>query len=334
MSLILSSCIHNDLDSDYEGPLALPSEIAERFAYGKCPIKARERLVEKAPGALEYLVSFSTQSSYFEQKYRVRLSLFHPAAERDGRKWPVVIILPVLGGEYRLARRLAHVLASEGIATVYLHLSAEIFEVGQSAEDLEKFLREGAIEVSKVIDWLERRAYIDPKRIGAIGASLGGIRLSVLLAVEKRLVANVLALAGSNLVGMFHDTRQRQVQEYRKRRKQEEGVSSREFMQHFAQALKSDPGALAPFVDARRVLMVLALLDNKVPIKYGRELHSKMGAPEVIYLPTGHYTSILLAPYLKKTITEYFKKHFAVASRQPRSESAIHPDSELATRPG
>ena len=322
MSLIRSSFTHYDLASDYKGPLALPIEIAERFAYVRRPIKARERLVEKTSSVLEYLVNFSTQSSYFEQKYRVRLSLFHPLAERDGRRWPVIIILPVLGGEYRLARRLARVLASEGMATVYLHLSAEIFEVGQSAEDLEKFLREGTIEVSKVIDWLEGQPYIDSERIGAIGVSLGGIRLSVLLAVEKRLMANVVALAGANLVGVFQDTRERQILEYRKGREQKEGVSSREFMQHFGQALKSDPGALAPFVDARRVLMVLALLDNKVPIKYGRELHSKMGAPEVIYLPTGHYTSILLAPYLKKAIIEYFKKHFAVAARQRDSQTA------------
>ncbi|KPJ59169.1 MAG: hypothetical protein AMS15_07180 [Planctomycetes bacterium DG_23] len=320
MSLLLSDYVRYDLDSNYEEPPPLPSEIAERFSYVRRPIKARQRLVEKTTDLLEYLVKFSTSAFYFGQEYKVRLSLFCPKAERDGRRWPAVIILPVLGGEYRLTRRLARTFAVEGIATVYLHLSADIFQPSRSVQDMEKFLREGAIEVSKVIDWLESCPFVDAKRIGAIGVSLGGIRLSVLLAAEKRLMANVVALAGANLAGVFHDSRQRQVQAYRKKRKQEERVSNKELTQHFAQALKSDPGALAPFVDARRVLMILALLDNKVPIRYGRELHSKMGGPEVIYLPTGHYTSVLLAPYLEKAITEYFKKHFVAIAREPHGK--------------
>jgi hypothetical protein len=69
---------------------------------------------------------------------------------------------------------------------------------------------------------------------------------------------------------------------------------------------------LAPYVDAGRVLMILARTDVIVPFSSQEALRESMGAPESLYLPTGHRTSIVFFPKVRAAAYEFFARRFAV----------------------
>jgi hypothetical protein len=71
-----------------------------------------------------------------------------------------------------------------------------------------------------------------------------------------------------------------------------------------------DPLHFAEYIDAGKVLMVLALFDETVPFEKGRELKEKMGDPATIYLFSGHYTSILFKNYIKYKSRKFFERTF------------------------
>ena len=75
-----------------------------------------------------------------------------------------------------------------------------------------------------------------------------------------------------------------------------------------------DPMRYAPYVDRKKVLLVLARYDTVVPIAKGLELKEKMGNPETILIPAGHYSAVLSIPYIKSQSFDFFEKRFAEAS--------------------
>jgi hypothetical protein len=64
------------------------------------------------------------------------------------------------------------------------------------------------------------------------------------------------------------------------------------------------------------MLLVLACCDRVVPIRKGRELRDRMGRPETIFLPTGHYSALLCLPYLQHESFKFLRKRFY--ARQPK----------------
>jgi hypothetical protein len=72
-----------------------------------------------------------------------------------------------------------------------------------------------------------------------------------------------------------------------------------------------DPLTYAPYVDPSKVMLVLARFDTVVPTQKGLLLKQKMGNPETIMIPSGHYTAALSIPYIKGQSFEFFEKRFA-----------------------
>jgi hypothetical protein len=54
--------------------------------------------------------------------------------------------------------------------------------------------------------------------------------------------------------------------------------------------------------------LFVALFDTVVPNTRGRELREAMGKPEMILLPTGHYTSALCLPYIERQSLRFFQR--------------------------
>jgi hypothetical protein len=67
---------------------------------------------------------------------------------------------------------------------------------------------------------------------------------------------------------------------------------------------------LAKYIDARNVLMYIASFDRVVPRECGDRLWEAIGKPEVIYLFSGHYSSVLYLPYAETRSLSFFKKKF------------------------
>ena len=54
--------------------------------------------------------------------------------------------------------------------------------------------------------------------------------------------------------------------------------------------------------------MFLALFDHVIRFRYGLALWRTLGKPETVFLPLGHYASILTIPILKWKVISFFKK--------------------------
>jgi hypothetical protein len=72
-----------------------------------------------------------------------------------------------------------------------------------------------------------------------------------------------------------------------------------------------DPLALARYVDAERVLMIITRTDAIIPFEAQQQLRAGMGSPETLYLVTGHRTSVVFFPMVRSTAFEFFTRHFA-----------------------
>ena len=78
-------------------------------------------------------------------------------------------------------------------------------------------------------------------------------------------------------------------------------MSREGFAETLARQITTDPLALAPYVDAERVLMIMTRTDAIVPFETQEALRASMGAPETLYLPTGHRPSIVFFPKVRSS---------------------------------
>ena len=91
----------------------------------------------------------------------------------------------------------------------------------------------------------------------------------------------------------------------------EEHLTLDQLHEKLRHCLTCDPNALAQFVDPKKVLLVLGAFDTVVPAKKGLELRGKMGKPETILVPSGHYTAVLFLPYIQHQCLKFFERKLA-----------------------
>ena len=110
---------------------------------------------------------------------------------RDEDLWP---LLP----DYRLFGQIAERLGNAGIAT----LRCDDRGAGSSGGNPSKATsRDLADDTRQTIDWLRRQQGIDPKRIGVVGHSEGGL-IGPMIAADDRTLAAVVVLAGPGKRGV------------------------------------------------------------------------------------------------------------------------------------
>lgn len=139
----------------------------------------------------------------------------------------------------------------------------------------------------------------------------------MLSAVDGRVDAVVAAMAGGDIANMLMNTSYGRVTRSISSLLDEYELSSDELQERFARKIDTDPLALAPYVDPRDVLLVLARSDVIVPFEAQEALREALGAPEALYLPTGHRTSVFYFPLLRSRAYEFFERTFEAAQRSP-----------------
>ena len=78
-------------------------------------------------------------------------------------------------------------------------------------------------------------------------------------------------------------------------------------------AIKLDPLAVAPYIDAERVFMILTRTDAIIPFEAQQRLRTELGSPEALYLLTGHRPSVVFFPKLRNAAFEFFSRRFGLA---------------------
>jgi dienelactone hydrolase len=221
---------------------------------------------------------------------------------------PVVVLLPVFNGQLKIPRFFARYFANQGWAAVVVTRGRDPLAALTSPEQA---VRSNIKDYSRVLDWVEHEPELDASRIGLLGVSLGAMDAVMLTALDRRVNSLVIAMAGGDLSYLLANTNYRRVVRTIDDMAEELGTSREAVGAKLDAAIKLDPLAVAPYVDAERVFMVLTRTDAIIPFEAQQQLRTTMGSPESMYLMTGHRFSVVFFPKLRTAAFEFFSRRFA-----------------------
>jgi dienelactone hydrolase len=233
---------------------------------------------------------------------------------------PTLVVTPILGGDNEVEEIIADDLASHGMHAVIVdrRLPKE-----PSFANFERALRDMVATRRRVIDWLETRPEVDARRIGAYGVSLGGLTTTMLAAVEPRIRASIVVMAGGPLGNVLSRSVEGEACELRKA----EGLADdptpdalTAFQKRGRAIVETCPCALAPYADPASILLFTTRRDTSVPSDCQLALRDALGGPETYSLPTGHYSAVIYIKYIEAKAREFLARRFAAISER-RSDS-------------
>jgi acetyl esterase/lipase len=299
------------------GPPAqpMPEALSSEFSYPKTlSLETKPKQSTHRPSYDIDRVEMAALPDRFDTNRVVTLDYYAPHGQ--GRK-PVVVVLPISGGGYDLEKYVSAYFARRGWAAVIVH-RRKLSHEPLTGEELDSMLRQSVTDARRVIDWIETRAELDATKVTVFGVSMGGIKASILTPLDARVKAAVFGLAGGDLPYILRHTTEPGIARRRQRILKQYHLKPDELEERYRTGLECDPNTFAPYAPRDKILLVLACCDRVVPFRKGRELREKLGRPETIFLPTGHYTALLGLPYLRHESFKFFRER--VYPRPPKTE--------------
>jgi dienelactone hydrolase len=304
IAAVLAACAsHVPLAPGYDGPEALPTDgplaglVAPDLPLG---IVAATEARDRARFVVRHLAvpSVADPGTSIEFEYY--------DVEGDART-PVVVLLPIFSGAPAIPRFFARYFANQGWAAVVVLRTRDPFAVLVAADDtVESNLR----DYGRVLDWVDQEPEIDSSRVGLFGVSLGAMDAVMLAAVDHRVDALVVAMAGGDLPYIMLNTRYRRVVRTVHDIADVSGTSREALSARLDAEIQIDPLELARYVDAERVLMIMTRTDAIIPFEAQERLRESLGSPEALRLVTGHRPSVLMFPRVRSAAFEFFARQF------------------------
>lgn len=157
------------------------------------------------------------------------------------------------------------------------------------------------VDARRAIDYLETRPDIDSRRIGLVGASMGGILGAVLAGVEPRIKVPVLLVAGADW-GLLAE--KSQISAGKQLR---EGHPNLSFDQVARILAPVDPLNFADKISPRPLLMLNGKHDDIVPVESNQLLYDRAKQPkQIIWFESGHLLPMLEAiPRIVEWLDKY-----------------------------
>ena len=300
LSMMLGcSCAHHACDPAYVGPKTRPAEMLEYYSYPERKIEAVGRkkryVIERVefPSALNVFDTSNIRFDFYVQN-------------KEG-KFPTIIIWPIRDNPDFCVEGFARRFANNGFNCVLMHNRKIDLDDIVSAEQVEDSFRQTVLDGRQVVDYLVKTDRVDADRLGCMGVSLGGLRATIFSAAESRVKCSVIGFAGGSMADIALSSGLGPVRDYFKAMA-EKGATADVIREELSAKIQTDPLALAPYVDARDVRMYIAAFDNVIPRKCGDRLWEAMGKPEVVYLFSGHFTSLLYLPCIEQQSLNFFKR--------------------------
>jgi dienelactone hydrolase len=237
--------------------------------------------------------------------------IFFEYYDVDGdARTPVIMLLPIFNGQLAIPRYFARHFANEGLAAVVVTRGRDpLGALTEPEETVQGNLR----DYRRVLDWVEQQPELDASRIGLFGVSLGAMDAVLLTALDSRVNALVIAMAGGDLEYLLANTNYRPVARTIADMAESLGTSREALGAQLEAAIKLDPLAVAPYIDAERVFMILTRTDAIIPFEAQERLRAELGSPEALYLATGHRLSVVFFPKLRNAAFEFFSRRFGLA---------------------
>lgn len=250
------------------------------------------------------------QKKDFERPFPFELYL----PEGNGR-FPLICITPILGriaflDDLFLERPLARFFASQGFASALIKRPFFEFDPSRGLEQVEEYLVVSIERNRSVLDFLLTQKEIDPARIGTYGMSFGGVVNSLWANSDSRLKAHVFSLIGGNIAEIILTSRDPLVKAYAKAIKNSRGAPAidSDLLADLQKTIQSDLLKVSCSIPRENILMFLGIFDHVIRLRYGLAAWHALGKPEVVFIPLGHYASILTIPIFKWKAIKFFKQ--------------------------
>ena len=303
---VIAGCAYAPRRTPLAHPDPLPQELAQYYDSPRRHPQATVQLVQTRRAFRQFLVRFPLSAAEFEPAEPiVEFEWFESHA--PGRR-PAILLNPILGGDYPLERGVCTVFATHGFHVALVHRKTLKISPEHDVAHLELLLRQGVLRIRQVVDWMAAQDRVDPTRLGSFGISMGGIATVMAAAVEPRLRAHVVALAGGGIADILVASRDTLLTRPTRRYLARRHMDPKALEAAVRREVRTDPIRLAPYVDSSRLLLFIALADRTVGSANELRLWRALGRPAAVFFPTGHYTSYLLLPYLKYESLRFFKK--------------------------
>lgn len=241
----------------------------------------------------------------------IRLRWWRPSPSPDApARRPAVVVSPILGSETAFVTSFAERFAREGWHALVVFRPEVAYDPRRPFSQVEARIADGVARRVEALDWLLARDDVDPARIASFGISAGGIEGALVAGADRRYRAHVLGLAGGPLADVFVDSEEDDIRRVTDVAARALCVTREALRARLREEIRTDPVRLAPRVDPASVLLVLARLDRSVPARHGRTLREALGRPATIYLPLGHYASVLFLPFVEPRVVEFLRRRF------------------------
>lgn len=288
-------------------PQPLPTEIAAYYDYPAHAHQATALLLHRHRTVNEYLVRFplSVPEGVEPTEPLVEFEWFE--SQRPGRR-PAILFNPILGGQYPVERTVCRSLARRGFHVALIHRKTLKISPEQDVSHLEHLLRQGLLRIRQVTDWMAAQERVDADRMGSFGISMGGMAGVMAAAIEPRLKAHVVALAGGGLPDILVYSHDKMIAKPRAAYLANNHMDLQTMETALRESIRTDPIRLAPYVDRQRVLLVIALADRTIGRRNALRLRQALGYPRTVFLPFGHYSSYLALPYLQRVGAQFLRR--------------------------
>ncbi len=305
VAVVAAGCVtHKPLSDDYSGPEPLPESLARQFSLASAPPVMED---ERARVRLGLRMREMVMPSLDSPDRNMHVEVYDVAATEPV---PVIVILPIFNGQLRISRYFARHFVNQGWAVVVVDRDRS--ELEDDILDPEDAISASIRDYMRVLDWVAADPAYDPDRVGIFGVSLGGMDAVMLAALDDRVNSVVAAMAGGDLTDVVMSTSYRSINRTIEHQLEVSGLSREAFRRELDENIRTEPVALAPYVNAEDVLLILTRGDWIVPFSAQEELLESLGNPESLVLPTGHRTSVVYFPLLRSTAFDFFRRRFAV----------------------
>ena len=236
-------------------------------------------------------------------------NLFYYRPKGQG-PFPGVVILPITRGDY-YTQNFAVYLAERGYACLRFESTKNFTDDSyKTLESAERRLRHYVIDVRRGIDWLSTQKEVDPHRLGIMGISLGAIVASVVMEADSRIQAGVFLLGGADLAGIIDTSEENSLIKFRQRVMTHEGLGEQKFRDAAARMLKPvDPLSYAQRLNPHKILMINGYFDRVIRREYVKAFWEASGHPDLVFIPTGHYSAGFLVAYARAKMAAHFEQN-------------------------
>ena len=221
------------------------------------------------------------------------------------------IVLDIMAGNAVVPRGLARGLAEQGVAALYMPMAyynarrpkdrAHVRWLEDRPDHITDPPRQTIMDVRRAKAILVSRPEINPRQVSITGVSLGGIMTSMAAGIDGHFWRVVPILAGGDLAALtFHAPETRRA----KQQLLDKGIDQQKLEEMMAPV---EPLHFASRIDPKRCLMINASRDEVIPRECTMKLWEAIGKPQLLWVPSGHYSAAWFMPTIKQTAIDFLK---------------------------